>query len=66
MVLSGEFRYTPEGGTEKVLGPGSYLMVPGKLRHSSASGPEGVTMFQESQGGWDLLPVAGPAAAATK
>jgi quercetin dioxygenase-like cupin family protein len=58
VVLSGEFHYTPEGGTEKVLGPGSYLMVPAKLRHSSASGPDGVTMFQEGSGAWDMVPVA--------
>jgi quercetin dioxygenase-like cupin family protein len=65
VVLAGEFRYTPEGGEMKSLGPGSYLMLPAKLRHSSASGPDGVTMFQESPGAWDMMPVAAPAASAT-
>ena len=64
VVLSGEFRFTPEGGEMKSLGPGSYLMVPGKLRHTSGTGPDGATVFQESVGPWDMKPVAATAATA--
>ena len=57
VILSGEFTYTPEGGAEQRYGPGSYLMVPGGLKHSSGTGAEEVTMFQEQSGAWDMKPV---------
>lgn len=62
VVLSGEFHYTPEGGETKTLGPGSYLMVPAGVRHSSGTGPEGATVFQEGTGPWDSVPVAAKSA----
>jgi quercetin dioxygenase-like cupin family protein len=58
VIISGEFMYGPEGGPEKSYGPGSYVMVPGGLRHSSASGASELLMFQESVGAWDMKPVA--------
>ena len=56
VIISGTFLYTPEGGTEKKLGPGSYLFVPGGFRHSSgvAEGSDCV-LFQEGPGKFDLL-----------
>jgi quercetin dioxygenase-like cupin family protein len=63
VVLSGEFKYGPAGGPEKSYGAGSYLMIPGGLRHSSASGDGELLMFQESTGAWDLKPVGAAAAA---
>jgi quercetin dioxygenase-like cupin family protein len=63
VVLAGAFKYTPQGGQEVTLGPGSYLEVPGHSKHASASGPDGVTMFQEQSGPWDMKPVAAAAAA---
>jgi len=57
IIISGTFLYTPEGGVEKKLGPGSYLFVPAGLRHSSgvADGSDCV-LFQEGPGKFDLLP----------
>jgi ChrR-like protein with cupin domain len=66
VVLSGEMHYTPEGGERKVLGPGSYLMIPAKLRHTSGTGPDGSTVFQEGNGAWDRVDVAPHAAAQSK
>jgi quercetin dioxygenase-like cupin family protein len=61
VVISGEFKYAPENGDEKVLGPGSYLDVPGGLRHTSATGDGETLIYQEQSGSWDLKPVT-PAA----
>jgi uncharacterized cupin superfamily protein len=63
VVLSGEFIYTPEGGTEHAFGPGSYLMIPAGMKHTSASGSGELMMFQESTGKWDMKPVMESAAA---
>lgn len=58
VVLSGTFIYTPEGGTEQRLGPGSYLSVPGGLKHSSGTGDDGpCEVFQTSTGKFDMMPV---------
>jgi len=57
VVISGEFKYTPEGGPEVTLGPGSYLEVPGHLKHTSGTGSGDCVIFQEQSGPWDLKPV---------
>jgi quercetin dioxygenase-like cupin family protein len=62
VVISGTFKYTPENGEEKVLGPGSYLDVPGGLKHSSGTGDGETLIFQEQSGPWDLKPVMPKAA----
>jgi len=55
VVISGTFLYTPEGGTEQRLGPGSYLEVPGGLRHSSGTSDDGpCEIFQTSTGLFDM------------
>jgi hypothetical protein len=64
VVVFGEFVYRPEGGSEEVLGPGSYLMIPGGLRHSSGTRSAGCELFQEQAGRWDLIPLVAPATAA--
>ena len=57
VVLSGTFLYTPEGGDERRLGPGSYLFVPGGTRHLSGTGDDGpCEVFQESSGKFDFVP----------
>jgi quercetin dioxygenase-like cupin family protein len=62
-VISGTFTYTPEGGAEHKLGPGSYFMVPGKTKHASVcEGASGCVLFEEMSGKFDLIPVAEPAA----
>ena len=56
VIISGSFWYAPEGGEKKVLGPGSYLMVPGGLKHSSGSDSECLA-FQMGSGKWDMKAV---------
>ena len=61
VVISGTFYYTPEGGTERRLGPGSYLDEPGGVKHLSGTSDDGpCVIFQESSGSFDLKPVAAP------
>lgn len=59
VVVSGTFTVTPEGGTEKKLGPGSYFMVPGGAKHLSgcAAGAPCV-LFQMGPAKFDMKPVA--------
>ena len=57
VVMSGTFWYQVEGGEKKVLDAGSYLMVPGGLQHLSGTGDQGCTLFQESNGAFDMIPV---------
>jgi len=59
VVVSGTFILTPEGGTEKRLGPGSYFSVPGGAKHSSGCA-EGApcVLFQQGTGKFDMKPVA--------
>lgn len=59
VIISGTFVVTPEGGTESKLGPGSYFMVPGGMRHTSrcdAGAP--CVFFQEGTAKFDVKPVA--------
>jgi anti-sigma factor ChrR (cupin superfamily) len=60
VVVSGTFLYTPDGGTEQRLGPGSYLMVPGGLKHMSGVSDDGpCEVFQEGPGKFDFHPAEG-------
>ena len=55
IVISGTFTYTPDGGSTQLLGPGSYLMVPGGLKHMSGTSDDGpCEIFQESSGKFDM------------
>jgi quercetin dioxygenase-like cupin family protein len=61
VVLSGTFYYAPEGGQEQNLGPGSYLFVPGGLKHTSGVGGTGpCEIFQTSSGKFDFVPAEKP------
>jgi beta-alanine degradation protein BauB len=62
VVVSGTFLVGPEGGPEKSFGPGSYIMIPGGMKHTSAcaQGPACV-LFQEGPGKFDMKPVKPPA-----
>ena len=61
VMVSGTMLYTPEGGTEHKLGPGSYLAFGPKDRHvsGSADGAEYV-FFIEQPGMFDMTPVEMP------
>ena len=59
VVISGSFWYAPEGGEKKMLGPGSYLEVPGGLKHTSGA-EAGTVVFQEGSGKWDMKMVEAP------
>jgi quercetin dioxygenase-like cupin family protein len=67
VVVSGTFTITPEGGTEKKLGPGSYFMIPGGQKHTSgcAAGAP-CLLFQEGTAKFDMKPVDEKPAAAKK
>jgi gentisate 1,2-dioxygenase len=55
VVLKGAYVYKPEKGTEKRLGPGEYLYVPGGDRHATGSdAKEGALFYMESDGKFDL------------
>lgn len=59
VVVSGTFTVTPEGGTEKKLGPGSYFTVPGGVKHmSSCAAGAPCVLFQQGPGKFDMKPVA--------
>jgi len=61
VLVSGTWLYTPEGGTEHRLGPGSYLAFDAKDRHisGSAEGSECV-FFIEQPGKFDMVPIEAP------
>jgi quercetin dioxygenase-like cupin family protein len=60
VVVSGSFYVKEEGGVEKVFGPGSYLMEPGKVKHTSGTKEQGATLFQEGTGKFDFNMVEMP------
>ncbi len=45
VVISGTFTHTPEGGTETKLGPGSYILQAGGLKHASGATSDGPCEF---------------------
>lgn len=61
VLISGTWLYTPEGGSENRLGPGSYLSFGAKDRHVSgaAEGSECV-FFVEQPGKFDMVPIESP------
>ena len=59
VTISGSFIYAPEGGPEKTYGPGSYILIPGGLRHTSGcTDAAPCVMFHEANGKFDNKPVA--------
>jgi anti-sigma factor ChrR (cupin superfamily) len=57
VAVSGTFEFTLEGEAMKELGPGSYIMVPGHVKHSSKC-KEGADCiyFEEQSGKADFIP----------
>jgi quercetin dioxygenase-like cupin family protein len=68
VVISGTLIQVPEGKPEVRLGPGSYLMQPGKTyRHvTKCDKASECLVFSESTGAFDLIPVEGAGAPAKK
>jgi anti-sigma factor ChrR (cupin superfamily) len=60
-VVSGTMVLTPEGGTAKKLGPGSWFEFTGKKKHVTAcdAGADCV-IYVVSKGAWDLVPAEAP------
>lgn len=55
VVLQGAYLYTPQGGQEMRVGPGSFISMPGGLAHTSGGdAKEGALFYEESQGKFDL------------
>jgi quercetin dioxygenase-like cupin family protein len=57
VTVSGTFRYGPPGGPEKSYVPGSYIMIPGGMKHTSgcvAGAP--CVLFHEGSGKFDMKP----------
>ena len=54
IVIAGTFTYGAEGEEEKSYGPGSYIYIPGNVKHASGSGPDGCTVFSEQSGKFDM------------
>jgi quercetin dioxygenase-like cupin family protein len=58
VVVSGTFKYAPEGSDLKNYGPGSYIMVKGKAKHlSGCDAGADCLVFQTSTGKFDMKPV---------
>lgn len=68
IFVSGTYLQTPEGKPEVPLGPGSYMMQPGgNYRHITKCDPASdCVFFVESNGAFDLKPVAAKNAAVSK
>jgi hypothetical protein len=68
VFLSGTYVQAPEGKAEVRLSPGSYMMQPGgNYRHTTSCDKASECLFfLESDGAFDLKPVAGGNAPAKK
>ena len=68
VFISGTYIQAPEGQAEVRLGPGSYMMQPGgNYRHTTSCGKASeCVFFVESQGKFDLMPVAAATPPPTK
>jgi len=67
IVVSGTFSFTPEGGTETKLGPGSYLLQAGGKKHVSGCAPGAdCVFFMTSADKFDMTMDDGSAPAAEK
>jgi quercetin dioxygenase-like cupin family protein len=60
VVVSGTFRYGPEGGPEKSYGPGSFITIPGDTKHTSGCTADAACiLFHEGTGKFDNKPAHG-------
>lgn len=57
VVLAGSYWHTPEGGTQALLGPGSYLLAVGGQNHTSGCTAEAACEFlMTGDDKFDLIP----------
>jgi quercetin dioxygenase-like cupin family protein len=62
VIISGTFVFTPDGGTETKLGPGSYLKQQGNKKHISGCAPGAeCVFFMTSNDKFDYLDDSGAA-----
>ena len=68
VFVSGTYIQAPDGKPTVRLGPGSYMMQPGgNYRHTtSCDNASDCVFFMESDGAFDLIPVAAGSAPAKK
>ena len=60
-VVSGTLEMTPEGGTAKKLGPGSWFEYTGKMKHvTTCDAGADCVLFVVAKGAWDLVPAEAP------
>lgn len=65
VVISGTYLYGSGGGPAQKLGPGSYLLIPGGVKHTSGCDAGADCLFFEEQSGkFDLKPVQAASGAA--
>ncbi|HEX9443577.1 MAG TPA: cupin domain-containing protein [Candidatus Binatia bacterium] len=56
VVVKGAYLYKDDAG-EKRVGPGSFIRIPGKLKHwSGGDAKEGAVFYEEGAGKFDLIP----------
>jgi len=56
VVIKGAYLYKDDSG-EKRVGPGSFIRIPGKLKHwSGGDSKEGALFYEEGAGKFDLKP----------
>jgi len=57
VVVAGTLTMTPEGGTAKKLGPGSWFEFTGKKKHvTTCDAGADCELFIVAKGAWDLVP----------
>jgi quercetin dioxygenase-like cupin family protein len=57
VVIKGAYLYR-DAETERRVGPGDYLYIPGGAKHWSGGDPEeGALFFNETDGPFDLIPI---------
>jgi quercetin dioxygenase-like cupin family protein len=59
VVVAGTLTMTPEGGTAKKLGPGSWFEFTGKKKHvTTCDAGTDCVLFIAAKAAWDLVPAA--------
>lgn len=57
--IEGAYRYKDDAG-EKRVGPGDFIFVPAGTKHwSGGDAADGAVFYEESSGGFDLVPAGG-------
>jgi anti-sigma factor ChrR (cupin superfamily) len=61
VVVAGTLTMTPEGGTAKKLGPGSWFEFTGKKKHvTTCDAGADCVLFIAAKAAWDLVPAEAP------